>query len=1205
MSDMITVASGFQYSVNIAYDLGNNEKLQNFIPTKSALALLEEILQSTTDSATERARILIGAYGKGKSHIVLMILSMLMQRDLTLFEKTLPKLKENERLHQSVLNYYESGKRILPVVITGSSTSLSQSFLVALQRTLTENDLLDIMPETNYKAAVSVIERWKVEFPDTYSKLQSSIGIPMSKFTEKLLSYDSTAYEQFERIYPSLTAGTRFNPFLGFDVVELYENAVKGLKNHGYSGIYVIYDEFSKYLEANITEASVSDTKMLQDFAEKCNRSGASQLHLMLISHKEISNYIDKLPKKKVDGWRGVSERFKHIHLNNNFSQTYEIISSVIQRDSKQWSVFCQTEKNRFQMVMQRYIRHNMFLDDTDELNRIVYLCYPLHPVSTFILPRLSERVAQNERTLFTFLSAEGQATLSDFLAQNSDDQFTLITPDYIYDYFEPLFKKELYSDDLRQNYQLTNIVLSKLKKGSLESKIVKTLSLIYILEQFEKIKPSKEELVGIYTAEYSEKDIEAAIDNLIEKEYVVYLKRSNNHLKLKQSTGVDVAKKIKDLAASLENKFSLKHILNSANFDNYMYPSRYNDEREITRYFSFEFIEESEIQSNVDWEIKSENESTDGIIYGILVNPMTDLEELRLRLLSSSQGYNRHVFVCPKNISNIREVALEYTAVSMLRDSTDSDALLFEEYDVVYEDLQEVIRTFIASYTHPERFKSIYIHNGNEQKIYRKAALTGLMSDICDQVYSLTPQINNEAINRNEVTSIAANSRHKIVAALLRSELEKNLGLTGSGQEVSIMRGTLIRTGILTDIGDVAQLNLAPADVNMSHLLRVIVDFINEAKNAGKLKFDVLYNRLTKPTYHIGLRKGLIPIYIAVVFHKYRQELIIEDDFAQVALNADTLTQINANPASFTLSFLDWDRDKEEFIGKLSEIFEKYCSDVAQSTTHYDYVVVAMKRWYMSLPKYAKELKVTASGEKVDRRYTAFIRALRQGTGSHELLFEKLPIAFGYSKFVGVGLVENIASAKKYFDNAILDLQHFLCHKVKAIFADSAASNQIARMSLSSVIKDWCDALDPDVFNQLFADGTDKCLGLFQTVTNDEEMFISRLSKIATDLRIEDWDASTINRFVKQIETYKATAIGFKNNNEPSMDVQKDTNMYQLVYTDENGVSITKRFGKVESSKRSSLLCNMILADLDSMGNSITESEKRQVLMEILKQLC
>ena len=42
MSKMISVASGFQYSVNIGYDLGNDEKLKNFIPTKSALHLLED-----------------------------------------------------------------------------------------------------------------------------------------------------------------------------------------------------------------------------------------------------------------------------------------------------------------------------------------------------------------------------------------------------------------------------------------------------------------------------------------------------------------------------------------------------------------------------------------------------------------------------------------------------------------------------------------------------------------------------------------------------------------------------------------------------------------------------------------------------------------------------------------------------------------------------------------------------------------------------------------------------------------------------------------------------------------------------------------------------------------------------------------------------------------------------------------------------------
>ena len=81
MRDMISVASGFQYSVNIGYDLGSDDKLKIFIPTKSALSLLEDILLSVNPTSSDRARVLIGAYGKGKSHIVLTILAILMGAD--------------------------------------------------------------------------------------------------------------------------------------------------------------------------------------------------------------------------------------------------------------------------------------------------------------------------------------------------------------------------------------------------------------------------------------------------------------------------------------------------------------------------------------------------------------------------------------------------------------------------------------------------------------------------------------------------------------------------------------------------------------------------------------------------------------------------------------------------------------------------------------------------------------------------------------------------------------------------------------------------------------------------------------------------------------------------------------------------------------------------------------------------------------------
>ena len=229
MRDMISVASGFQYSVNIGYDLGCDDKLRNFIPTKSALSLLEEILLSINPASTDRARVLIGAYGKGKSHIVLSILSMLLKRDLALFEKMMPKIQENPRLYWLVQNYYESENKILPVVISGSNTSLTQAFLLSLQRTLSEHGLLSAMPDTNYRAATNVIYRWEKDFPETFAKFQEAIDEPVGVLIERLENYDVVAYETFERIYPTLTAGSVFNPFLGFDVVDLYESVAKSL----------------------------------------------------------------------------------------------------------------------------------------------------------------------------------------------------------------------------------------------------------------------------------------------------------------------------------------------------------------------------------------------------------------------------------------------------------------------------------------------------------------------------------------------------------------------------------------------------------------------------------------------------------------------------------------------------------------------------------------------------------------------------------------------------------------------------------------------------------------------------------------------------------------------------------------------------------------------------------------------------------------
>lgn len=1202
MSEMISVATGFQYSVNIGYDLNDDTKLKNFIPTQSALGFLEEILLSTAVSSTERARILIGTYGKGKSHIVLAILSILLKKDLTLFEKLLPKLKENEELFQLVKDYYKSNNKILPVVITGSNTNLIQAFLLTLQRVLSENELLDVMPETNYHAAISAIERWQKNFPNTYKQLESALDEPVSEMINRLKNFDISAYENFERIYPSLTAGSVFNPFLGFDVAELYESVAQSLQKRGYTGLYVVYDEFSKYLESNTTEGFGNDMKMLQDLAEKCNRSGELQLHLMLICHKEVDNYIDRFLKQKVDGWRGVSKRLKDVYLNNNFSQSYEVITSVIQKQPTLWNTFQKSHSGDFQNISQKYHSHPLFDKNEEELQLAVYGCYPLHPVSTFILPRLSERVAQNERTLFTFLSSEGTLTLRAFLDRYNDDIITFITPDSIYDYFEPLFKKEIYSSDIHENYVLTSAILSRLPENSLESKIIKTISLIYMLQQFERLKPTKDEIVDIFSTSYSTSEILETIDKLIEKEFVIYLKRSNHYLRLKQASGVDVHQKISDFTEANRSRVSVRDILNSSNFDNYMYPSRYNDDREMTRFFSFIFIDQNEVTAETDWAIKSEAAQADGVIFAVIPHDEEFIQPLKELLLRTSRGCSRQIFILPKHFFEIESTVREYQATLALREEASEDPVLFSEYDIIYEDLRDIINGFLALYAQPEHNKATYIFDGELQSIHRKAALTELLSKVCDYVYSDTPVISNEALNRNEITGIAANSRNKIVAALLRTQLERNLGLSGTGQEVSIMRSTLMRTGILSK-EDVPHIVLHPNNRHIANMMETIERFLQTARSHSSLSFDTLYTMLMSPEHHIGLRRGLIPIYLAAVFHVYKQQIMISDRFGEVAITADTLLQINADPSAFTVSYIDWNPEKQAFIDKLSVAFSTYIVDAERSTNAYDYVASAMHSWMMALPKFAKECTVLPSGERINREYQTMMRLLRQNENGYNLLFVKLPKAFGYENAFPKDLADKIVAAKMCYDGIMDQLQQVLSAKSKFLFIAPQDMLTLEQMSLASVIQDWCETLDQAAFSHLFPDGAEKVLQLFQTVTNDEGAFVTKLAKTVTGLRPDDWNSKTIEIFTTKLSQYKETAESY--HKEHRVENPISSKNYTITFINEDSSTTTRSFERVETSGRGKLLHNQITRALEAMGQSISEQEKRQILIEILQNLC
>ena len=136
------------------------------------------------------------------------------------------------------------------------------------------------------------------------------------------------------------------------------------------------------------------------------------------------------------------------------------------------------------------------------------------------------------------------------------------------------------------------------------------------------------------------------------------------------------------------------------------MYPSRYNDDHEMTRYFAFVFVEESEVKPDTNWIIKSESIAADGVIFAVVPDSQDSIKELQAKIMETSKGCSRQIFIIPKRFFEIDQVVYEFEAVCSLREAAVDDPILFEEYDVVYEDLREVIAFVLASSTHGERFK-------------------------------------------------------------------------------------------------------------------------------------------------------------------------------------------------------------------------------------------------------------------------------------------------------------------------------------------------------------------------------------------------------------------------------------------------------------------------------------------------------------------
>lgn len=1188
-SDLVEINQGFQASVNLEYDLNKIGKVRSYIPTEQSVKVLGEFLRSYYygSEAQNRATVLIGPYGRGKSHLLL-VLSAITSLDLRAHNKkekgVAQKIQEelcskinrvDKEVGALVRAILDSGIRTLPVIINSNSTDINQSFLVAVNEALLRAGLQELLPTTYFDSAIQMIDKWESEFPDAYNKLRAELKSSkqtIDKLRIGLKQFNQNAYRLFCDCYPKIAAGTDFNPLANMDVVKLYIAVANALKEQTkYSGITIIFDEFSKFLEANLEKSKMLNFKIIQDMAEAATRSKEAQIHFTCITHKDILDYSSS------DSFKTVEGRFRKLRFVASSEQSYELIANAIIKKPC-FRDFCSIYKDDFKKVSDQSTLTTLFSDLSAKTyeEKLVYGCFPLSPFSSYALLHVSELVGQNERTLFTFLAQKDQFTFQSFINQEIET-VNWITVDYIYCYFEELFKKEIFNTSVHSIWSKTDSALRQVTDET-QRKILKAIAIINMIGD-DRLKPVPAHIKGALLLD--DEIFENATRNLLKQH--ILSQRDSTEFVLLTANGVDVQRSVDNYVKTVLTKINICETLTQSCELGFVMPRAYNDRYSMLRCFKNIYME-----ANAFIHCKNANQLLteypyDGLIINIvsLDDCMTDKVLKKIKSMSDTA----QIVVCVSDQPFIYERILkQYEAVKKLHETSD-DPHFLEELEVLGEDLQKRIQNLVYTMYAPSSEHSSFWSYKGRLDITRQVELNHAISDICSECYSLTPVVNNEMVNKCNLNSQNTKARDFVVEWIFQHSEDNTIPcIEGAGPEASIFKSAFKRTGL--DVSTIV------TDPGMNEVLNRITTFIKESEK-GKNNFQQLYQILTSAPY--GMRKGIIPLYIAYAMRPYKNSVILYFKDKEVELSAATLSNLNTNPENYALLIETGTEEKNVYLNGLEELFEKYSDHKTPSINRIYTIVKSMQAWIRSLPEYTKKFRMYwENGEcKQVMKQTEVVRAelMRFEINSRELLFDLLPSQLSkdeeYSECIG-----KIKNIKDFLDIHLMNCCEELVKKLTAMFLPGY------RGSLSRAMMSWYEKLPETTKTHVFDSDANALLTTARSIESYDDMeLLNVLISIFVSIAIEDWNDSLAETFVKNI----SEAISRINDFVDSKGDDQDDGRLLITL---DGVQIEKTFTAEAISPLGKTALNNLKSVFEEYNDALEPDEQLAILAKLIGEI-
>ena len=1185
LRDVIKINSNFKTAINLYLNLNKPEKINSYIPTKSSVVLLNNYLKAIIEGK-EQASLLVGPYGKGKSHLLLVLLAVISlernKENSAIINHLLDVIRQVDEIGNEAcenINKIWNKNRFLPVLITDTTGDLNQSFLLGLNEALKRNGVSELIPNTYYSIAIDRLTDWKKNYAETYnsfSKELESRNMTVSELKAELKLFSKKALGVFRELYPRVTAGSKFSPLAVSEVLPLYKSTSEALvEDYQYSGIYIVFDEFSKFIESQDGMAAGANMKLIQDVCELAADSQNSQIHFTMVAHKSIKEYGKYLSQDIINSFTGIEGRIVEKLFVTSSKNNYELIRSAILKNEDQLVTIPGYNSLFSQKNLDDYFGIPAFRSSflRDEFERIIFRgCYPLNPVAAYLLLNVSEKVAQNERTLFTFISNDEPHSMARFVKDHNIEMGWSIGADLIYDYFEPIFKKDVTNEFIHNVWLSAKYALEKCNSEE-QRKLVKTLAIILIVNKEDEL-PASETCLKL-AAQIS--DCSKTIAELKNSDFV-YQKGSTGFYSFKTRAGSELRTEIKKQREIKGNTVNYGKVLAMVSGMPYVIPRKYNSINKITRYFSNQYMSVDDFLNIEKADAFLADSLGDGKV--ITLFSFTDIIQNKVKKHVQKLANPRLVVVCPKQGLRIQKQLIDYEIITELLNNqtfTSSNEILKNELPLMIDDLGIELEASLSSIYKEEPSTQVLYYSFGSVTNAKVGNEEGAVNECCRALFTKTPIINNELVNRTIIsTSQTRKARINIIKVILSHEDDEEF-FKGANQEATVYRSLFTVTHIRN----------GNPESNLKEILEIINSFIDGCSDK-KASLSILISKLTSEPY--GLRMGVIPFYLAYVLSNRNEDIITYFSDNEIQLNAEIVVNMCEHPDDYALFVSKEDLQKEKYIAELNVLFQ-VADNRNLSANRIKDIFICMQRWFRALPQVTRNLininEYIMDEDKVVAMKTMKNSLQKLDFNPYETLFVDYPKVFKTNSLEKT--FEVLDECKTFFD----DYFDWILEQISTVIYE--AMGRTRKNDIYHCLKNWYEKQSKRSKQGLYNGRVTNFMSAIETmnVYSDDEVS-KRIAKAVTDVYVDNWNIGGLEKFKEGLK--------FIIHKIDSIKDEDTSGEMTLSFTRKNGEPFEKTYSYADEST-GSVLRNIIEDTLDEYDD-LSVNDRVSILLEMIEKI-